>query len=160
MFIDCACDWLKTVIAVQCYVKARCVWECVGLTAVLGGQVFSCFCFLGADTGVNIQRMMSHPQQQARRLYKAKLSFHRDLSNIKTIWCPTVRSYGRVFWGYTWHGATNKLSRHGHRPQTTSDPNRPGWAEITELSTDLFAVFLYCVLRGLKVSIPEHILVL
>lgn len=72
--------------------RKACVSVCVGHTAVLGGQVFSCCSFLRADTGVNIQKMMSQPQQRARRPYKAKLSFHRDLSNIKTICCPTVHA--------------------------------------------------------------------
>lgn len=97
---------------VQCYVNAGCVCarECVGHTAVLGGQVFSCFCFLGADTGVNIQKMMSQPQQQARQPYKAKLSFHRDLSNIKTVGCPTCVWQG-VSW-YTLHLGHQQINSH------------------------------------------------
>lgn len=118
MFTFCACDWLSSAVLR----KGRmcvCTRECVGHTAVLGGQVFSCFCFLGANTGVNIQKMMSQPQQRARRPYKAKLSFHRDLSNIKTICCPTVHVYGRVFGGTLGFGPpANKLSRH------TTEPNR------------------------------------
>lgn len=91
-------------------------------TAVLGGQVFSCFCFLGADTGVNIQRMMSQPQQQARRCYKAKFSFHRDLSNIKTACSPTV--HDSMSWlcvcVYTWHQAALMINPHGTSTPSTA----------------------------------------
>lgn len=48
---------------------------CVLDTAVLGGQVFSCFCFLGADTGVNIQKMMSQPEQRGQTPVQSQAQF-------------------------------------------------------------------------------------
>lgn len=69
------------------------VCVCLRLTAVRGGQVFSCCRFLRADTGVNIQRMMSRTRQGGQTTHKVKLSFHTDLLNIKTICCPTGLVY-------------------------------------------------------------------
>lgn len=133
MFTVCASDWLKAVWAAQGNIKTWCVCVCVceGYTAVLGGQVFSCFCFLGADTGVNIQKMMSQPQQRARRPVQSQAQFPQRLSNIKTICCPTVRPCGRVFWGLDLapgHSAIKLPRRESYRS---------GWA----WNTNLFDIF-------------------
>lgn len=62
---------------------------CLRLTAVRGGQVFSCCRFLRADTGVNTQQMMSQPRRGGQTTHKVQLSFRTDLLNIKAICCVT-----------------------------------------------------------------------
>lgn len=71
--------------------RKACVRVCVGHSAVLGGQVFSCCCFLRADTGVNIQKMMSQPGQtpvQSQAQFPQRPVKHQNnlLSNCACVW--------------------------------------------------------------------------
>lgn len=68
--------------------------------SVSGVQVVSCFCFLGADTGVNIQKMMSASAEGPDGRTKP--------SSVSTETCQTskqsaVQQCVCVWGGLTWH---------------------------------------------------------
>lgn len=135
VYVYSLCLWLAEggVGCTRQHKDVMCVCVCEGYTAVLGGQVFSCFCFLGADTGVNIQKMMSQPQQRARRPVQSQAQFPQRLSNIKTICCPTVRPCGRVSTGW----GVRLAPGHSAIKLPQQESYRSGWA----WNTNLFDIF-------------------
>lgn len=99
----CARASLQAMRAVRRCVRGACVRECVclRLPAAGRGEVLSCCCFLRADTGVNIQQMMSRP-----------------------------RPGGGARWGEGQEGGAESLARFPHRPVNHHNNLLSYWARV------------------------------